>query len=57
MHYVCNYKYVDRYIEPMAILNLQGKTGAQRCIMCEGSLEKANVGNVCNACKDKMRKL
>lgn len=28
----------------------------KRCIMCEGDLEKANFGSICNTCRDKMRK-
>ncbi|MEM7819619.1 MAG: hypothetical protein QXD48_02210 [Candidatus Aenigmatarchaeota archaeon] len=28
----------------------------KRCIMCDGAIEKANLGNICNACRDKMRK-
>lgn len=28
----------------------------KRCIMCEGDLEKSNIGSICNTCKDKMRK-
>ena len=35
--------------------NLGIKT-SNRCIMCEGSLEKSNMGNICNTCKDKMKK-
>jgi len=40
----------------MAIANLSVKTDQRRCIMCDGTLEKANVGFICNDCKDKMRK-
>ncbi len=28
----------------------------QKCLMCEGALEKSNMGNICNTCKDKFRK-
>ncbi len=40
----------------MAISNLNIKTDQRKCIMCEGALEKSNVGFICNGCKDKMRK-
>jgi hypothetical protein len=35
---------------------LKEKPGPRRCIVCEGALERSNIGNVCNQCKDKMRK-
>jgi len=50
----------------MAITNISGKANDARnasvsreqrkCIMCEGSLEKSNMGMICNDCRDKMRK-
>ncbi|MCX6815723.1 MAG: hypothetical protein NT120_02640 [Candidatus Aenigmarchaeota archaeon] len=27
-----------------------------KCLMCEGDLERANTGSICNICKDKLRK-
>jgi len=27
-----------------------------KCLMCDGVLEKSNLGNICNICKDKLRK-
>lgn len=41
----------------MAIVNLPANSSKQstnKCIMCEGSMEKANTGMICNTCKDKM---
>lgn len=32
------------------------KNAARKCIICEGVLEKANAGSICNPCKDKIRK-
>jgi hypothetical protein len=29
---------------------------APKCLMCDGTLEKSNMGNICNICKDKLRK-
>jgi hypothetical protein len=40
----------------MALTNLSVKQ-QNKCMMCDGGMEKANVGNICNTCKDKMRKL
>jgi Zn finger protein HypA/HybF involved in hydrogenase expression len=27
-----------------------------KCLMCEGDIERSNVGNICNSCKDKLNK-
>jgi len=40
----------------MAITNISVKSEQRKCIMCEGSLEKSNMGMICNDCRDKMRK-
>jgi len=40
----------------MALTNITVKM-QNRCIMCEGSMEKSNFGMICNTCRDKMRKL
>lgn len=39
----------------MAILK-DAKLRAAKCLMCDGALEKSNIGNICNICKDKLRK-
>lgn len=41
----------------MALTNTAVKVSQNKCIMCEGALEKANVGMICNTCRDKMRKI
>jgi hypothetical protein len=40
----------------MAYFNDVKEKALKRCIMCEGDLEKANIGSICNACRDRMRK-
>ncbi|MDI6721294.1 MAG: hypothetical protein QMD85_02805 [Candidatus Aenigmarchaeota archaeon] len=35
---------------------LREKIVQRSCLMCEGSIEKSNAGNICNECKDKMIK-
>lgn len=36
--------------------NISIKLATNKCIMCDGAMEKANTGFICNTCKDKMRK-
>lgn len=43
-----------RYVIFMAVP--REKAASRRCIICEGALEKSNAGNICNPCKDKIRK-
>src|SRR5688572_24446235 len=33
-------------------MNSASTKSQNRCIMCEGQLEKANHSNICNSCKD-----
>lgn len=40
----------------MAIISKERLVGRPKCIMCSGDLERANVGSICNGCKDKMHK-
>ncbi|HLC76645.1 MAG TPA: hypothetical protein VJH04_00405 [archaeon] len=40
----------------MAVNYNPTKTAPNKCIMCDGTLEKSNMGMICNACRDKMRK-
>ncbi len=40
----------------MAIMKEQKILKAPKCLMCEGQLEKSNLGNICNICKDKFRR-
>jgi len=28
----------------------------KKCVVCDGNMEKSNLGNICNACKDKMKR-
>ena len=30
------------------------KQGKNKCIVCEGIIEKSNMGTMCNACKDRL---
>lgn len=39
----------------MSLANLI-KPPQNKCIMCDGAIEKSNFGMICNDCKDKMRK-
>ncbi len=48
----------------MAIMNTPDQTSAQmraslrskksKCVVCEGELEKSNVGMMCHSCKDRL---
>jgi len=40
----------------MAIMREPKTLKLAKCLMCEGALEKSNMGNICNVCKDKFRK-
>ncbi|GEM_PF-4479319 len=40
----------------MAIMREPKMLKVAKCLMCEGALEKSNMGNICNICKDKFRK-
>lgn len=40
----------------MAIAVASEKQSRNKCIICTGTLEKANLGSMCNPCKDKIMK-
>lgn len=40
----------------MAIMKEVKILKSPHCLMCDGVLEKSNLGNICNMCKDKLRK-
>jgi len=37
----------------MALLGVL-KDAKNRCILCSSSIEKANIGSMCNSCKDRL---
>lgn len=40
----------------MAIILKERLIGRPKCIMCNGDMERATLGNICNSCKDKMHR-
>ena len=39
----------------MALLAAEERSASGKCAMCGGKLERANIGFICNACKDSIR--
>ncbi|MFH0832965.1 MAG: hypothetical protein V1900_04560 [Candidatus Aenigmatarchaeota archaeon] len=33
---------------------VEGRLTRNKCIMCGSNIERANLGNMCNICKDKL---
>ena len=38
----------------MALVGIVKEGPRNRCILCTSSIEKANIGSMCNSCKDRL---